>query len=261
MDYLVYPTYQSLLFTYDEVAYRFSKYIEYTLPRLINPKGFLSIDEKGEIQNPQNWHHSNYNYSFSLLILNASILEGVLRSILSHCINQEIETMVHERKKLGHKCPSKIEKHFYAFRNDVQRNGGFEKLKEWYSTFLDISLDKIVSKDISEGIQVLFALRNILAHGTAIVQPKEKMSDDEKDIYPYNWQKSTQTISVYLEKHFNNGSLYDNLAANDVPKHFMEVTSELIKVISSKVDIPDEAKKTVKIISDFDFGFKNFHKE
>ena len=137
---------------------------------------------------PKDHDYANYNQSLALLVLNASIVEGTVRSILSEKISDDVDYEIEKGKKAGQTEPSRSERLLYKFREEVELQGGWEKLKGQYAQYLELSLDKITDDKTTEGLNALFVLRNILAHGTAIIQPKTKMHDDLKDIYPFNWQ-------------------------------------------------------------------------
>lgn len=180
----------------------------------------------------------------------------MLKSILSYHVKKEIENIITDRKKLGYTEPSRMEKVFDDFRNNIEFEA-WGKLTKNYSLFFGFSLDDIVDKEIIQGIQVLFYLRNILAHGTEIVQPKE--DQNSKDEYLSKWQFQTKRTNEYLEKHFSNGNLYKNLATNDIPEHFMELTTNIIIALKNKLgnDIPDIVRTTVDILSNYSFGYRN----
>ncbi|MFK4136317.1 hypothetical protein ACI2KR_29160 [Pseudomonas luteola] len=77
---------------------------------------------------------------------------------------------------------------------------------------------------MKEGINVLFTLRNVLAHGTTLIQPTVKMTEDMKDVYPYSWQSKLHGVGMYLERHFKKGGMFENLADPDLSEHFITVT-------------------------------------
>lgn len=246
MKYLFFQTCSPLLVSYEILALSFSKTIRKYDENKVNGNSCLS----------------NYNTTFTLLILNASILEGVLRSILIWKIKNEVENTIKERQSLGYDSPSKAENLLYKFREEVEHQGGWESLKNQYSLFLDISLESVMNKsyeNTKEAINVLFTLRNILAHGTTIIQPKDKMPDDMKNVYPYKWQSKTQQASVYLNKQFNKGeNILDNLSSDAVPEHFMNITKQFITKLKDEIEIPKESKEIIDMIEKYTFGYRWF---
>lgn len=247
MKYLFFQTCSPLLVSYEILALDFSKNIRLRKYNDVN----------------SNSSHSNYNTAFTLLILNASILEGVLRSILIWKIKEEAENIIKERQSLGHNSPSKAESLLYKFREDVEHQGGWENLKNQYSLFLGVSLENIMKKsheNAKDAINILFTLRNILAHGTTIIQPKNKMPDDMKDVYPYKWQSKTQQASIYLNKQFNKGeNILDNLSSDNVPEHFMNITKEFINKLKDEIKIPNESQEIIEMIEKYTFGYRGFY--
>jgi len=245
MKYFFFQTCSPLLISYETLALDFSKTIR--------------LRKHDDVDG--NSCRSNYNTAFTLLILNASILEGVLRSILIWKIKEEVETTIKERQSLGYDSPSKTENLLYKFREDVEHQGGWENLKNQYSLFLGISLESVMNKtheNTKEAINVLFTLRNILAHGTTIIQPKNKMPDDMKDVYPYKWQSKTQQASVYLNKQFNKGeNILDNLSSNAVPEHFMNITKQFITKLKDEIKIPKESQEITNMIEKYTFGYRS----
>jgi hypothetical protein len=203
--------------------------------------------------------HVNYQNTFALLIINAAIIEGTLRSILSGRILNEINSIVEERKSKGATSPTKAEMLLSKYHVDIEAQGGWEKIKEQYAFYFDISLDSFMGEELREAINVLFTLRNVLAHGTAIVSPKEKMDDSEKELYPYAWQRKLQRTSVYLEKEFKGGDVFKNLAKHDVPEHFMTKTKELFdKVETALSPLPSNSQVTIDMLKRYSFGFVHF---
>lgn len=201
----------------------------------------------------------NYNHCFALLVLNASILEGVLRSIISDRVTSDIDEAVKKGMAEGRTEPSKPEQLLSKFLSDIEMQGGWDRLKEQYSFYYDISLEKLVSSDIKEGITTLFVLRNVLSHGTTIIQPKIKMEDGLKDIYPFNWQRKLQRVSVYLEKEFKNGGLFENLAEHDVPAHYFDVTKSFLSEAKKQFGpLPDRIHETIQMIEGYNFGYINY---
>ncbi|MEW8201041.1 MAG: hypothetical protein AB2697_19830 [Candidatus Thiodiazotropha endolucinida] len=199
---------------------------------------------------------ANYKNCFGLVLLNASIIEGSLRSILSSSLVEEINRSVNEAKISGRTGPSKAEIMLTRFHNDVEMQGGWEPLKSQYKLYFDISLDALMGEALKEPINVLFTLRNILAHGTAIVQPKSDMDETMKDMYPYNWQKKLQQTRVYLERIFGNKDIFENLAEYEMPIHFMDKTKELFVVIKNEINpLPERSQRIFEMVEEFRFGF------
>ncbi len=190
-----------------------------------------------------------------MLVLNASIIEGVLRSILSEIISDDADINVHKGMSEGQSEPSKLDRLHYKFRNEIESQGGWNNLKEQYSLYLNTSLNKVVPKELVEAIDVLFVLRNIMAHGTAIIHPKTSMGEEMKEMYPFKWQGKLQSTRVYLKNHFGHDDVFDNLAEYDLPIHFLDITkayfNEIEKVI---VPMPPRGKLTIDKLKEYSFS-------
>jgi len=200
----------------------------------------------------------NYNNVFSLLLLNASIIEGALRSLLSQRILDDIDIAAEEGKERGQTKPSKPEEMLSKFHSDIEMQGGWEKIKEQYSFYFNVSLDRLMAEDLKESINILFTLRNILAHGTAIIEPTNRMDESMKDIYPYNWQRKLQKVSVYLKREFKNDSVFDNLAEHELPEHFLNKTKELFKKIEDEFNpIVGRPENIFKLMDSYSFGYNH----
>jgi hypothetical protein len=67
-------------------------------------------------------------------------------------------------------------------------------------SYLGEKMNNGADAEVREGTEKPFVLRNVLAHGTTLIQPKKKMSDDMKDKYPFNWQSKLHGVAMYREK-------------------------------------------------------------
>lgn len=215
-------------------------------------EGYRAQDKK---EDPVVW--VNYKNAFAILILNASIIEGTLRSILTHKLRQDVNEAVAQGKAAGQTAPNKMEQLLAKFQAEVEMSGGWEALKRHIELYLDVSVDKAVKPETKEAITVLFALRNVLSHGTAIIQPSVKMSDEMKDVYPWNWQSKLHGVAMYLERTFGKGGVFENLADHEMPGHFWEVTQDYFTQLETIfTPLPDAVKTTIKMIKDLSFGYR-----
>jgi hypothetical protein len=111
----------------------------------------------------------------------------------------------------------------------------------------------VVDEDTREAINTLFVLRNILAHGTAIIQPSEIMNDDMKDT---TWQRKVHRARVYLTKIFGHDDVLDNLAEYDFPAHFLDMTKDYFADVEKAVSpVPERASETLELFNKYTFGF------
>lgn len=238
----------SLLISYEALAlaHRRSKDIE-------------GINAEQDGRNPN--QNVNYKCGFALLIINASIIEGTLRSIISEHLLDDIAKATEVACEQGRAGPTTAELLLAKYHSEVEMQGGWEKLKGQYSFYFDKSLMEEIGKDLSETLEVLFLLRNVLAHGTAIIQPSIQMDKTMKDIYPYNWQRQSQRASVYLEKVFHKGDIFKNLADYSMPEHFLEKTKEVFSAVEKSFGpIPPRASQTVGMLHRYSFGYIHYTK-
>lgn len=248
LKYTILETSTSLLVAYEVLANAYDK-------ARTRRESFKRIQSKAEEVELPTKDFSNYNYSFSMLVLNASIIEGVLRSILSEIISDDADINVQKGISEGQTEPSKLERLHYKFRDEIEAQGGWNKLKEQYSLYLNISLDKVLSKEFVEGVDVLFVLRNIMAHGTAIIHPQTSMSEEMKEMYPYTWQRKLQRTRVYLQKQFGHEDVFDNLAEYDLPIHFLNITKAYFNELESVIDpMPARGKLTIDKLKEYSFS-------
>ena len=134
-------------------------------------------------------------------------------------------------------------------------SGHIIAFKEQFKFYFDDSIESKIGKQVYESINVLFTLRNVLAHGTTLIQPKYKMDETLKDIYPYKWQTKLQDVDIYLEKNFGKGSIIDNLACHSVPEHFINATKELFLILEKNYSpFTKRIKNTTDMLKQYSFG-------
>lgn len=204
--------------------------------------------------------HFSYMHTFGLLILNASFVEGTVRTILTERVKNDLSEAVERGSRAGrteHDSPTRL---LQKFLIELESSGGWDNLvKTAGVSYYGAALDSEIDKDVKEGISVLFTLRNVLAHGTALIQPKVTMTADMRDVYPYTWQSKMHGVGMYLERHFGKGGMFENLAHPDVPEHFIGVTKAYFEQLASKfAPLPERAQKTVDMIRGYSFGFVNY---
>ena len=162
MKYKGYETSYSLLCAYEVLA------LEYKCKN--KPKAAFSKEHKtGPYAEVPSMNFNNYSFTFALLNLNAAIVEGVMRSILSELVSKEVDRQMNAGKKAGRGKRSSTENLLNKFFIEIEAQGGWERLKEQYATYLGISIDNTITTETKEAINALFVLRNILAHGTSII--------------------------------------------------------------------------------------------
>ena len=200
-----------------------------------------------------------YRNLFALLILNASIVEGTLRTILSERVRVDRNAAVAAGDREGRKRHDGPTRLLEEFLISLEGAGSWAKLTSDSKSYLGEAMHHGLPIDLVQGIENLFVLRNVLAHGTALIQPTTTMTDDMKGTYPFNWQSKLHGVGMYLEKQFKRGGVFENLAHPDVAEHFMGVTKLYLAEIQKKFDpLPDRAAATIKLINGYAFGYANW---
>ena len=92
----------------------------------------------------------------------------------------EINRHIEENSKKGATGKSSYKNILDSFLIRLESEGGIEKLFSFYTGFLKFDISKEINKDIYRKIKILFNLRNILAHGTTLVET-DPNSIDERD--------------------------------------------------------------------------------
>ncbi|QSB00466.1 hypothetical protein JWZ98_17575 [Methylomonas sp. EFPC1] len=251
MKYRGLETSYSLLVSYEILALQYKRKNE--------PRAAFSEEYKsGYLVEVPSKHYNNYAFTFALLNINAAIVEGIMRSILSEIVSAEVEHQIKEGTKAGRTERSSPENLLKKFFIEIDAQGGWERLKEQYVSYLGLAIDKVIQPQTKDAISSLFLLRNILAHGTALIHPSEQLPDDMKDEPVFKWQSRLQSARVYLEKQFGHEDIFDNLAEYAVPEHFLTKTkdflSEILPAINHK---PQRAEKTITAVNGFSFGYLN----
>ena len=85
--------------------------------------------------------------------MHASIVEGTMRSILVARIEENLEEVV-KQKQYSRITLQTLQKSRY----EVELQGGWEKLKEQYGTYLELHLKVLMGKELYESFEVLFVI-------------------------------------------------------------------------------------------------------
>jgi hypothetical protein len=251
MKYKGLETSYSLLIAYEVLALQYKRKNE--------PRAAFSEEHKtGALGRVPSMNFNNYSFTFALLNINAAIVEGLMRSILSELVSKEVDRQVSAGLQAGRTARSSPENLLNKFFIEIDAQGGWERLKEQYASYLGLAIDKSINPQTKEAMSTLFVLRNILAHGTALMHPSEQLPDDLKDEPIFKWQSRLQSARVYLEKQFGHKDIFENLAEFDVPKHFLQKTKEFLSEILPAINHqPQRAEKTISAIQRFSFGYIN----
>lgn len=196
-----------------------------------------------------------YVTTFPLIILNACMVEGVLRAWLSAILRRTRDQYIRDRQQLGHNQKAISDRLVESSLISLESNGGWEKLKEPYSMLLDISLDK---SDSAGAIRCLFTLRNILGHGTSLVTPADKSPSPNKSEYPFNWQAKLQSAETYLATLNQGSDIFEFLEHWNVPEELFVRTKEFLQDVFSRLPTkPNPASQCYHEMLSFKFGYRN----
>ncbi len=249
MKYKGLETTHCLLFSYEVLALQCKQKNE--------PRAAVSEEhQSGVLAAVPSMNFNNYGYTFALLNINAAIVEGVMRSILSELVAEEVDRQVKAGKKVGRSARSSTENLLNKFLIEIEFTGGWEKLKEHYASYLGVVVDKSIQSQTKEALSTLFLLRNVLAHGTALIHPSELLAADLKDESIFKWQSRLQSARVYLQKEFGHEDIFENLAEFGVPEHFLMRTKDFLSEILPTIGHePQKASKTIADVQRMSFGY------
>ncbi|MFT2096958.1 hypothetical protein ACMUMQ_01260 [Marinomonas sp. 2405UD66-6] len=190
----------------------------------------------------------------------AAVLEGTLRTLIC-------EIMQIDSGKIGELSISKQSDDEYGaicraysitkkYKEDVEFKGGWDNLKRQYKEVFDRNIDSVLDKEKTSGLNSIFTLRNVTAHGTAIVTPKEKLDDGSEADYPFKWQRKLQTLSVYVKKEFDL-NLLDALQHPSLSYHFTELVKEFLNKFRGKAELPKNSQALFNNLQNYNFGYRN----
>ena len=129
------------------------------------------------------------------------------------------------------------------------------KLKEQYLTYLDFSLDKALSEPVREGINALFVLRNVLAHGTALIHPVTPMDEKHEGPVPVQLAEAPTTCEGVSSKDLRARRDLTIFAEFELPKHFIDLTKVAFgELESSLASISPRAARTISLVKGYSFG-------
>ncbi|WP_415894842.1 hypothetical protein ACMXYQ_11735 [Neptuniibacter sp. PT34_22] len=190
----------------------------------------------------------------------AAVLEGTLRTFIC-------ELMQRDSGIIGELSISKKDEKDYGalvraysvtkkYREDIEFKGGWDNLKRQYREVLNINLDSVLEKEKVAGINSIFTLRNVAAHGTAIVTPKIKLDDVSEGDYPFKWQSKLQNLSVYIKKEFNL-DLLDALQHPSLCFHYTNLVKEFTIALRNETVLPINSNALFNNLKNYSFGYVN----
>jgi hypothetical protein len=239
-----------LLYAYDEMALAIKKNCH-----IYNVNDPFSVSyDKHELKS------ENIGLNLALMNMNAALLEGGLRSLLCEILQKESEKLgehsIVNKDTPHHKTLARSYDLLKKFQEEVEFKGGWDNLKRQYKEYLGVNLDSILDKEKASAINAIFTLRNIAAHGTSYVLPKNPLGDEDKGTYLFKWQSKTQSLSIYTKKIFKVDVL-DALQHPCFAYHYLELVKELLTKIQ-RDSFPPNANMLLKNITGYSFGYRNF---
>lgn len=195
-----------------------------------------------------------YSSNIILLLLNACIIEGVLRTWLTAEIKKDLNKLATERMQAGKNSPSKPEMVAENYWVKVEHAGGWQSIISQYRDYMALQLTSISGYT---SINHLFTLRNVIGHGTSIVIPKYHTEAPGSD-YTDSWQKKLEDVRRYLTSNLNASDVLDSLSKSEISKHFWEKSRIFLDEVAGKFD--NEIVQTSLAYKSFDrysFGFRN----
>ncbi|EHW0638109.1 hypothetical protein ABMX92_21490 [Vibrio vulnificus] len=193
-----------------------------------------------------------------LINLNASILEGYLRAVISDIVHYDRNALgqhwtQNAASPVGHSL-EKAYRNMRTFIDEIENKGGYTNLKSQYKSYLEIDLNTVSTSQTKHDIDALFLLRNIAAHGTALVAPTQAMPDNQKEYYPYKWQSQLKALSVLTNREFG-CSVHEALRHPVFASYFMSKTQELVRALNTDNRISGVQEELFNNLNTYNFGF------
>lgn len=218
--------------------------IEYKRLALTQNPSKLKVIESGEL----------YSSNIILLLLNACIIEGVLRTWLTTEIKKDLKELATERKETGKTSPSKPELIAESYLVKVEHTGGWRNINDQYKEYMAVKLSGMSSYT---AINHLFTLRNVVGHGTSIVIPKHHAEAPGSD-YTDSWQKKFEDVRKYLTSNLNASNVLDSLSKSEISKHFWEQSRIFLDEVSGKFgNKVIRSSSAYKSFDGYSFGFRD----
>lgn len=199
---------------------------------------------------------NNYQTTFPLLILNASIIEGILRFWLSNSIKSTINEIIDQGKKLGKTQKEKAEQLLENYLIEVEGNGGFDKIKGQYNFYFNISLDTKTINFDPEPINALFTLRNVLAHGTALVAPKTPAGSPNRAFYVDRWQSRLQSATNLVKGQTSAPDIFQALDCHNIPAYFFNQSKLFLAEVADSLPKGTKIGIAYPALRDLKFGYR-----
>lgn len=218
--------------------------IEYKRLALTQNPSKLEIITSGEL----------YSSNIILLLLNACVIEGILRTWLAAEIKKDLNELSEERMQTGKISPSKPEMIAESYWVKVEHAGGWRNINDQYKEYMAVKLSGMSGY---AAINHLFTLRNVIGHGTSIVIPKHHAEAPGSD-YTDSWQKKLEDVRKYLTSNLDANDVLDSLSKSEISKHFWEQSRIFLDEVSGKFNNEIvQSSSAYKSFDGYSFGFRN----
>lgn len=171
----------------------------------------------------------------------------------------EINRHIEENSKKGATGKSSYKNILDSFLIRLESEGGIEKLFSFYTGFLKFDISKEINKDIYRKIKILFNLRNILAHGTTLVETDPNSIDENNEAF-FKQQKTLGEARKLLNQLYGEDDFLKNLSHFELPKFFMDTTQEFLKEFKSKFGtkfkLSDDDNRFLDKIIQYSWGYR-----
>lgn len=190
----------------------------------------------------------------------AAVLEGTLRTLLCEIIQKDLgklgELSIARQGKSDYYAIVRAYELQNNYKEEVEFKGGWDNLKRQFREVLDINLDKIIETEKTTGLNTIFTLRNIAAHGTAIVTPKVKLGDKSEGEYPFKWQSRLQSLSVHTQKEFGL-ELLNAFQHPSFAYYFTNLVKEFVDTFKGQKKLPVNSEALFNNLINYKFGYIN----
>lgn len=239
-SYNIFKTSQHLLDIYAFLTTKIqeSNYDIHTNEEVHNEKGYMK----------------NVSVNLSLLILNASILEGALRQVYSASLSEEqkkiASIMIDSHNHIYNKTLLRLHAKIRKAQLDNEVSGGWDKLLSSIKEHFGLNVTSEMSDD--KILNSLFAIRNSISHGTALVIPTSE--DYEGVDYLIKWKSKLEAINNNCKSRFG-CDFMDALKLPGFASVFMDETKLLLINLKKYKIFNNDQVSAFDTIINYKFGF------
>jgi hypothetical protein len=104
---------------------------------------------------------------------------------------------------------------------------------------------------------VLFTLRNVLAHGTALVAPKIPAGSPNKALYVDRWQSRLQQATNLVKSQTSASDIFQALDGHKIPEYFFNQSKIFLAEILGMLPNNMEIGMAYPALRDLNFGYRS----